>query len=133
MQNSLERLFEGIATSLREDVAPGIEDPYARAQVSAAIELLGNLAVRVEWRADLLHEEIARVRDVLATAAERPGADGVIVLDEPVPANGAPLAAVHTAHLDALAAADVDEGVLREFLAWQVERELGLLRTGMYK
>ena len=126
MQNSLDRLFEGIATSLREDVAPAVEDPYTRAQVSAAIELLGNLAVRVEWRADLLHEEIARVRDVLATAAARPA-----VLDEPVPADGAALAALHAAHLDALGEADVDEVVLREFLSWQVERELGLLRTGM--
>jgi len=128
MQNSLERLFEGIATSLREDVAPAVEDPYARAQVTAAIELLGNLAVRVEWRADLLREEIARVRDVLATAAERP-----VLLDEPVPAEGPALAGAHAAHLEALAQVTVDEAVLREFLSWQVERELGLLRTGMYK
>jgi protein involved in temperature-dependent protein secretion len=128
MQNSLERLFEGIATSLREDVAPAVEDPYARAQVTAAVELLGNLAARVEWRADLLREEIARVRDVLATGAERPA-----LLDEPVPAEGSALAAAHAAHVDALAQAAVDEAVLREFLSWQVERELGLLRTGMYK
>jgi hypothetical protein len=128
MQNSLERLFEGIATSLREDVAPAVEDPYARAQVTAAIELLGNLAARVEWRADLLHEEIAHVREVLASAAERPA-----VLDEPVPAEGPALASAHAAHLDALAQATVDEAALRAFLSWQVERELGLLRTGMYK
>jgi hypothetical protein len=85
VQNSLERLCDGIAASLREDVAPAIEDPYARAQVTAAIELLGNLAARVEWRSDLLREEINHVRAVLETAPERPA-----VLDEPVPAGGGP-------------------------------------------
>jgi hypothetical protein len=128
VQNSLERLFEGLATSLREDVAPAVEDPYAKAQVSAAIELLANLAVRVEWRADLLREEIERIRSVLDTAGARPA-----VLDEPIPTDGAALVASRAAHLDALASSDPDDETLHEFLSWQVERELGLLRTGMYK
>ena len=128
MQNSLERLFEGLATSLRDDVAPAVEDPYARAQVSAAIEVLANLAVRVEWRADLLREEIERIRVVLETAPERPA-----VLDAPIPVETAGLLASRGAHLDALTAADPDEGALQELLTWQLGRELGLLRTGMYK
>jgi len=128
MQNSLERLFEGLATSLREDVAPAVEDPYAKAQVSASIELLANLAARVEWRADLLHEEIERCRTVLETAPQRPAR-----LDTPVPESGAALSDAHAAYLDALARTDVDEAALRDFLAWQVERELSLLVTGMYK
>ena len=49
MQNSLDRLFEGIALALRRDIAPHLTDPYAKAQVSAAVELLGNLASRVIW------------------------------------------------------------------------------------
>jgi 3-dehydroquinate dehydratase len=128
VQNALERLFEGIATSLREDVSPAVQDPYARAQVSAAIELLANLAVRVEWRADLLREEIARVRTVLETAPERPA-----ILAEPVPDSGPGLADSRAAHLEALARGDVDEAALADLLSWQVERELGLLRTGMYR
>jgi hypothetical protein len=128
MQNSLERLFDGIATSLRENVAPVVEDPYAKAQVAATIELLANLAVRVEWRADLLREEIERIRVVLETAPERPD-----VLDAPVPLDSAGLLVSRAAHLDALTAADPDEDALRELLTWQLERELGLLRTGMYK
>ena len=88
MQNSLERLFDGIATSLRENVAPAVDDPYAKAQVAATIELLANLAVRVEWRADLLREEIERIRAVLETAPERPA-----VLDAPVPLDSAGLLA----------------------------------------
>ena len=128
MQNSLDRLFEGLATSLREEVAPAVEDPYAKAQVSAAVELLANLAARVEWRADLLHEEIERSRTVLETAAERPA-----LLDTPVPESGGALSDAHRAHVDAVARADVDEATLRAFLSWQVERELSLLLTGMYK
>ena len=105
MQNSLERLFDGIATSLRENVAPAVEDPYAKAQVAATIELLANLAVRVEWRADLLREEIERIRAVLETAPERPA-----VLDGAGPARQRRACSPRArAHLDALTAADPDE------------------------
>jgi hypothetical protein len=128
VQNSLDRIFDGIATSLRENVAPAVEDPYAKAQVAATIELLGNLAVRVEWRADLLREEIERIRAVLETAPER-----AAVLDADVPLDSAGLLASRAVHLDALTAADPDEESLRDLLTWQLERELGLLRTGMYK
>ena len=128
MQNSLERLFDGIATSLRENVAPVVEDPYAKAQVAATIELLANLAVRVEWRADLLLEEIERIRVVLETAPERPA-----VLDAPsrstAPASSprAPRTSTHSPPPIPTRTA------LRALLTWQLERELGLLRTGMYK
>jgi hypothetical protein len=128
MQNSLERLFDGIASSLREDVSPAVDDPYAKAQVAAAIELLANLAERVEWRSDLLRDEIERVRAVLETAGERPK-----VLAAPVPADTAGLVVSRDAHLDALAHADTDDQALRDLLSWQLERELALLRTGMYK
>ena len=128
MQNSLDRLFDGIAVSLRENVAPAVDDPFAKAQVAATIELLANLAVRVEWRADLLREEIERIRTVLETAPERPA-----VLDEPIPVDSAALLVSRAAHLDALAGVDPDEDALRELLTWQLERELSLLRTGMYK
>jgi hypothetical protein len=128
VQNSLDRLFDGIAASLRENVAPAVDDPFAKAQVAATIELLANLAVRVEWRADLLREEIERIRAVLETAPARPA-----VLDERIPLDSAGLLTSRAAHLDALAHAEPDEDELRELLTWQLERELGLLRTGMYK
>jgi hypothetical protein len=127
VQNSLARIFDGIATSLRDDVVPAVEDPYARAQVTATIELLGNLAERVEWRSDGLHEEIERIRAVLETAPARAG-----VLEAPIPTDNAGLVVARAAHLDALTHAEVEQGALRDFLAWQLGRELGLLRTGMY-
>jgi len=127
VQNSLARIFDGIATSLRENVVPAVEDPYARAQVTATIELLGNLAERVEWRSDRLREEIERIRAVLETAPAR-----ATVLEAPIPTDNAGLVAARTAHLDALTEARVEEDALRDFLAWQLGRELRLLRTGMY-
>jgi hypothetical protein len=134
MQNSLERIFEGTAASLREHVLPLLDDPYARAQVAAATELLGNLATRVEWRADQLAEEVSRIREVLA-AAPTPAA----VLDEEVPVTSGELLGSRARHLDALVAlqggpeAAAVDGELRAFSAWQLDRELALLRTGMYK
>ncbi len=131
MQNSLERIFGGIAEGLREDVLPAVTDPYARAQVLASVELLGNVAERVEWRCADLHEEIGRIREVLA-AAPAPTA----LLEEPLPHENAALVEARRRHLDALSALQRTSGGgerLRAFLLWQLGRELALLRTGMYK
>jgi hypothetical protein len=49
MQNSLERLLQGMAETLARTVAPATDDPYASAQAMAAAELLLNLAERVTW------------------------------------------------------------------------------------
>jgi hypothetical protein len=132
LQNSLDRIFEGLARALRDDVLPAVSDPYARAQVLAGAELIANLAPRVEWRSAELEEEIDRVRTLLAAAADRP-----VILDEEVPRENAALVASHHAHLEELAraleAGNVPEEPLRAYLAWQLERDLVRLRTGMYK
>jgi hypothetical protein len=66
MQNSLERLLVGVATALREDIAPALEDEYARGQALAGAEILENLVPRVQWRADDAEAVIALVRPLLA-------------------------------------------------------------------
>jgi hypothetical protein len=134
VQNSLPRLFDGLASSLRDDVLPQLGDPYARAQVLAAVELLGNLGERVEWRCAELREECERLRGVLAAAPDPPEA----LLAEPLPDGNQALLAARSAHLEALAAAMAADAEalgepLRELLGWQLGRELALLRTGMYK
>ncbi|HUP76686.1 MAG TPA: hypothetical protein VM282_26865 [Acidimicrobiales bacterium] len=65
MFNSLDRLLDGIATTLRDDVAPRVDDDYVRAQAHAAAELLAHLAEHVEWRCDQLRAEIDAARAVL--------------------------------------------------------------------
>lgn len=62
MQNSLDRLFEGLSVSLRDSVMPAVSDEFAQAQLSAAIEIIGNLATRVSWREDQF-EQVARIAE----------------------------------------------------------------------
>jgi hypothetical protein len=134
MQNSLERIFEGTAASLRDHVLPEVSDPFARSQIAAAVELLGNLATRVTWRVDQLREEIDGIREVLAAAPTR-----VALLHEPVPDRPDEMLVSRAKHLEALVAlqdgpeAAAVDAQLRAFSARLLGRELALLRTGMYK
>lgn len=55
MTISLQRLFEGVIATLRSDVIPHIPDAYGRGQAVGVIDVLNNIASRVEWcRAPLL-------------------------------------------------------------------------------
>ena len=65
MQNSLERLLAGVASALREDIAPQLEDEFARGQALAGAEILENLAPRAQWRADDAEAVIALIRPLL--------------------------------------------------------------------
>jgi hypothetical protein len=54
IQNSLQRIFDGMVSSVTETVLPHVDDPYARYQLECLLDLLMNVAERVEWRcADL--------------------------------------------------------------------------------
>lgn len=149
MQNSLDTLLSGLAVSLRDAVLPVVDDPYAQGQLAAAIELLGNIASRVEWQHAYLTETVQRCRVVLEAAvagaapAELP--ESRRVLAEPLPGDGVALDQCRDAHLRALAEvtawcaagrtasrAGVDEA-LRDFLAWQLRDEAARTKTGMYR
>lgn len=124
LQNSLDRLFEGMARSLHEVVVPALDDPFAEAQAVAVAELLGNLSTRVEWRCSDQLETITRVRAALSEAgAALPG---------PVPAAGdaAALADSVRAHLAALASLPPKR--LREAALWQLDAELARLRSARF-
>lgn len=151
MQNSLERIFAGMAASLHDVVRPAVTDPYARSQVEASAEMLRNLATRVEWRCDDLAAVVDRVRGVLAEAVgAAPDADDLRaareLLDAPAPdrADNAALVRAGTAHLAALAqvqtwavvgeaggdqAAARVHRLTREFATWHLDRELERLRS----
>lgn len=83
MNIALARLIEGIIATMRSDVIPNVSDPYARGQAIGVIDLLNNIAPRIEWtraplaalvqaKADLLRE-IA----ILVPTAERDLPDSV--------------------------------------------------------
>lgn len=149
MQNSPEVLLTGLAESLRDAVLPAVDDSYAQGQLAAAVELLGNIASRVEWQSAYLIETVHRSRAVLEIAVARAEPtelpESRRVLAEPLAAAGSPLLACRDAHLHALgevtswcargrteAHAQVDEA-LREFLAWQLHDEAARTKTGMYR
>ncbi|MFW6031072.1 MAG: hypothetical protein ACOC9T_00655 [Myxococcota bacterium] len=75
MQNSLERLFDGVISSLHHAVLPEIDDPYAQLQLLATLELLANLAGAVDWRDEPVEELFAAAGRVVATAHEAGMAD----------------------------------------------------------
>ncbi len=55
----LERLLDRLAEQVGAVVLDPATDPYDRAQLQAAAEILRNLAPRVQWRTDELHDEVA--------------------------------------------------------------------------
>lgn len=73
MSIPLERLIEGIIATLRSDVIPHVNDPYARGQTIGVIDLLNNLGPRIEWRQASLRSTIAAKQQVLAEAAALTG------------------------------------------------------------
>ena len=69
IQNSLGRLLGGVAEALRHDIAPALEDEFARGQALAGAEILENLVPRVQWRADDAAAVIALIGPLLAREA----------------------------------------------------------------
>ncbi len=49
MNNSLERLVDGMAATLRAEVVPHIEGDYARGQAFGVIYMLNSLKLRASW------------------------------------------------------------------------------------
>lgn len=72
---SLERVLEGIAATLRTDVIPKVTEEHARSQAVGVIDLINNIAARVEWARDPLLRGVRERREALAAArALLPGA-----------------------------------------------------------
>jgi hypothetical protein len=124
VQSGLDRLLDGIAVALREDVLPEVDDSFARSQLLAAGELLANLSGRVEWRCDALAADVEGIHELLG----RPS--------EPLPSGNAELLAARDGALADLAEVQrrgLDTPELRAFLTARLDRELAQVRTGMYR
>ncbi len=70
MNNSLDRVFEGIAVALRRDVIPRLDDEYATGQALAIIDLLNNLRPRLDWAVSPLLARSAAQRTLIGELEE---------------------------------------------------------------
>lgn len=66
MNNSIDRLLDGISATLRENVIPRIEDAYARGQAVGIIDVLSNLKPRIDWAHEPLKAEIEELHSALS-------------------------------------------------------------------
>lgn len=69
MNIALERLIDGIIATMRSDVIPHVQDSYARGQAVGVIDLLNNIAPRVEWAQAPIARTVEAKRDLVAEIA----------------------------------------------------------------
>jgi len=112
MNNSLERLIAGIIATLRTDVIPNVTDAYARGQAIGVIDLLNNIAPRLEWARAPLAEAVRQRRE--AVCAVR-----ALVPQAPAGAEGLSEQAIAAASAAELAAErDRLDGEVSDLIAW---------------
>lgn len=117
MNIPLSRLIDGIITTMRTDVIPHVGDSYARGQAIGVIDLLNNLAPRIEWMNEPLARQVEAKR-LLLDEVERLVPDSGARAAVPENGNGS------TAE-DLLAARDALDSRLGDVIArlWSRRRE----------
>ena len=73
MNNSFDRLIDGMCATLRSEVLTRIDDEFARGQVFGVINLLNTFKVRADWSAGFLLQQIAAQRQALDEAVQLAG------------------------------------------------------------
>jgi hypothetical protein len=81
MNNSLNRLIDGIIIALEREIIPRVDDAYARGQAFAVMDLLRNMRPRLEWSREVTLAQVGlqeaalrRVDDLCRGLVERPPA-----------------------------------------------------------
>jgi hypothetical protein len=79
MNNSLNRLIDGIVIALEREIIPRVDDAYARGQAFAVMDLLRNMRPRLEWSREVTLAQVGmqetalrRVDDLCRGQVERP-------------------------------------------------------------
>ena len=112
MNNSLDRLIGGIIATLRAHVIPNVTDGYARGQAIGVIDLLNNIAPRLEWARAPLAQAVAERRSAIRAVR-------AIVPDAPPGAEGLTEQALAAASSAELAAErDRLDGEIADLIAW---------------
>jgi hypothetical protein len=81
MNNSLNRLIDGIIIALEREIIPRVDDAYARGQAFAVMDLLRNMRPRLQWSREVTLAQVGlqeaalkRVDDLCQGQTERPPA-----------------------------------------------------------
>jgi hypothetical protein len=67
VNNSLNRLIDGMIAQLRAEIIPRLDDEFARGQAFGVVDALNNLKPRIDWLVTPLAEEVAEQQQLLAT------------------------------------------------------------------
>lgn len=113
MNNSFERLIEGMTAALRHEVIPHLDSEFARGQVFGVIFMLKNLKMRAGWTKEFLGAQI----EALAVLAKDLGAIENIPADVPLvspPREGRGTPAVE--------ARDIGDGEVAALIDWLAEQ-----------
>lgn len=78
MNNSLKRMIEGMAATLRNQVIPHVGTEFARGQAFGVIYMLNSIALRASWSPAFVGEQIA-AQDALREAL------AILLLDSDAP------------------------------------------------
>lgn len=70
MNNSFERLVDGMCATLRSEVLSRLDDEFARGQVFGVINLLNTFKARADWSAGFLLQQIHAQQTALNSAAD---------------------------------------------------------------
>lgn len=95
MNNSLNRLIDGMIAQLRTEIIPRLDDEFARGQAYGVVDVLNNLKPRIDWLVTPLADEVGEQQALLeklraafgneagfpTTAAVQPVAPGATARD----------------------------------------------------
>lgn len=124
MNNSLNRLIDGMIATLRDQVIPQVKEDFSRGQAYGVIDLLNNLRLRIDWAVLPLRARIA-MQQALIAEVEVVSADM-----SPRPPNMAPCADLSLAS-GSILLAEVDrlDAHISMLLDWLAEQRSSLPAT----
>lgn len=89
MNNSFNRLIDGMIETLRHDVIPAIESEFVRGQAFGVIFLLESIKRRASWSPAFLGEQVAALNELADTLARNGRLGGMPVVAVPLEATEA--------------------------------------------
>ena len=115
MNNSFDRLIDGMCATLRTEVLARLDDEFARGQVFGVINLLNTFKVRADWSAGLLLQQIAAQQEALDAVQRAVGGTAAAASLPEMPSGPLPVAATVA---DLLARRDAGNAAIASLLAW---------------